>query len=125
MKELLKEHNLKVTNNRLEILDIIEKLDLDATIKNILNKTNIDKSTVYRIVEILLNNNILETSINHKNELYYQIKHEHKHYIRCIKCHDKQEIDICPVEEIEKAGYKIISHKIEIDGICNKCTEKE
>ena len=91
--------------------------------KNILTKTKIDKSTVYRIVEILLNNNILETSINHKNELYYQIK-EHKHYIKCIKCHDKQEIDICPVETIEKNGFKIISHKIEIDGICNKCTEK-
>ena len=122
MKELLKGHNLKITNNRLEILDIIKELDLDATIKNILTKTKIDKSTVYRIVEILLKNDIIETSINHKNELYYQIK-EHKHYIKCIKCHNKQEI-MCPVEEVEKNGFKIISHKIEIDGICKKCTEK-
>lgn len=124
MKELLKEHNLKITNNRIELLDIINELDLDATIKNILKKTKIDKSTVYRTIETLLKNNILETSVNHKNELYYQIKHEHKHYIKCIKCHEKQEINICPVEEIEKTGFKIISHKIEIDGICNKCTEK-
>lgn len=123
MKELLKQHNLKITNNRLEILDIIKELDLDATIKNILIKTKIDKSTVYRTIETLLKNNVIETSINHKNELYYQIK-EHKHYIKCIKCHNKQEIDICPVETIEKNGFKIISHKIEIDGICNKCTEK-
>ena len=124
MKELLKEHNLKITNNRIELIDIINELDLDATIKNILKKTKIDKSTVYRTIETLLKNNILETSVNHKNELYYQIKHEHKHYIKCIKCHEKQEINICPVEEIEKTGFKIISHKIEIDGICNKCTEK-
>ena len=124
MKELLKEHNLKITNNRIELLDIINELDLDAKIKNILKKTKIDKSTVYRTIETLLKNNILETSVNHKNELYYQIKHEHKHYIKCIKCHEKQEINICPVEEIEKTGFKIISHKIEIDGICNKCTEK-
>ena len=83
MKELLKQHNLKITNNRLEILDIIKELDLDATIKNILKKTKIDKSTVYRTVETLLKNNVIETSINHKNELYYQIK-EHKHYIKFI-----------------------------------------
>ena len=63
MKELLKQHNLKITNNRLEILDIIKELDLDATIKNILTKTKIDKSTVYRTIETLLKNNVIETSI--------------------------------------------------------------
>ena len=68
--------------------------------------------------------NIIETSINYKNELYYQIKQEHKHYIKCIKCHKKEEINICPVEDLEKKGFKIITHTIEIDGICNKCQEK-
>lgn len=125
MEELLKKNNLKITKQRLEILDIINKLDIEATNKNILNKINIDKSTVYRTIETLLKNNILETSINYKNELYYQIKKEHKHYIKCIKCHQKEEINICPVEDLEKKGFKIITHKIEIDGICNKCTENE
>ena len=123
IENLLKENNLKITKQRIEILNIINKLDLEATMKNILEQTTIDKSTVYRTIETLLKNKVIETSINHKNELYYQIN-EHKHYIKCIKCHEKKEINICPVETIEKNGFKIISHKIEIDGICNKCTEK-
>ena len=121
--KMFKNSNLKITKQRKEIIDIIVHLKDNATISNIIKKASMNKSTVYRTIETLLKNNVIETSINHKNELYYQIK-EHKHYIKCIKCHDKQEIDICPVETIEKNGFKIISHKIEIDGICNKCTEK-
>lgn len=124
MKEILKNNNLKITQPRTEILEIINKLDIEATIKNILDKTQIDKSTVYRTIQTFLEKNIIETSINYKNELYYQIKQEHKHYIKCIKCHKKEEINICPVEDLEKKGFKIITHTIEIDGICNKCQEK-
>lgn len=125
IEELLKNKNLKQTKQRIEILKIIEQLDINATKKEILGQTNIDKSTVYRTLETLLENNIIETSINHKNELYYEIRQEHKHYIRCIKCHKKEEINICPVKTVEKKGFKIVSHKIEIDGICNTCQKNE
>lgn len=121
MKEILKKNNLKVTANRVEILELINKLDIDATIKKILDNTTIDKSTVYRTIETFLEKKIIETSINHKNELYYTINEQHKHYIKCIKCHKKEVINICPIENLEKNGYKIINHKIEIEGICNKC----
>ena len=124
IEEILKNKNLKQTKQRIEILKLIQKLDIEATKKNIIDNTGIDKSTIYRTLETLLKNDIIETSINYKNELYYLIKQEHKHYIKCIKCHTKEEINICPVEEIEKKGFKVITHKIEIDGICNKCTEK-
>lgn len=125
IEELLKNKNLKQTKQRIEILKLIEKLDINATKKNILENTNIDKSTVYRTLETLIENNIIEKSINHKNELYYEIKQEHKHYIKCIKCHKKEEIHICPVKTVEKKGFKIVSHKIEIDGICNTCQKSE
>ena len=124
IEEILKNKNLKQTKQRIEILNLIQKLDIEATKKNIIEKINIDKSTVYRTLETLLKNDIIETSINYKNELYYLIKQEHKHYIKCIKCHKKEEINICPVEDIEKKGFRVITHKIEIDGICDKCTEK-
>lgn len=123
MEQLLRENNLKVTKQRLEILNLINELDDNATIKNIANKIKIDNSTMYRIVELLLEKNIIEKNINYNNEIYFKIRENHIHYIRCIKCHKKEKIEICPIENIEEKGFKILNHKIEIDGICNDCFE--
>lgn len=123
IEKILKKHNLKVTKQRKEILEIINELDLEATNKNIKEKISIDKSTMYRIIELFINQNIIEKNINYNDEMYYTIKEEHKHYVKCIKCHKKEEIDICPITEAENKGYQIINHKIEIDGICNDCID--
>ena len=123
MEELLRKNNLKVTKQRLEILNLINELDDNATIKNISNKIKIDNSTMYRIIELLLEKNIIEKNLNYNDEIYFRIKGNHIHYIKCIKCHKKEEIDICPIENIEEKGFKILNHKIEIDGICNKCNK--
>lgn len=121
--KILKNHNLKVTKQRREILEIISKLDVDATNKNILSKITIDKSTMYRILQLLIDKNIIEKNLGYNDEIYYSICVEHKHYIKCIRCHKKEEIDICPVRQAEKKGYQIVNHKIEIDGICNDCID--
>ena len=120
---LLKNHNLKITNSRLKVLDLINGLDINATKKNIILKSNIDKSTVYRILEVFLKENVIEKNLNYNNDIYYSIMEEHAHYIKCIKCHKREKIDICPIPNLEKTGFKIISHKIEIDGICANCSK--
>ena len=120
---LLKNHNLKITNSRLKILNLINSLDINATKKNIILKSNIDKSTVYRILEVFLKENVIEKNLNYNNDIYYSIMEEHAHYIKCIKCHKREKIDICPIPNLEKTGFKIISHKIEIDGICANCSK--
>ncbi len=123
MEELLRKNNLKVTKQRLEVLNLINELDDNATIKNISNKIKIDNSTMYRIIELLLEKNVIEKNLNYNDEIYFRIKENHIHYIKCIKCHKKEEIEICPIENIEEKGFKILNHKIEIDGICNECNK--
>jgi Fur family ferric uptake transcriptional regulator len=121
MEELLKKHGLKVTTHRIEILNIINELNLKSTIKNIIDKTNMDVSTVYRTLNTLEENNIIDKSIIN-DEVVYTIKEEHKHYIKCVKCNKVTEIEDCPFDiEDDIEGYKIISHSLMIDGICNKC----
>lgn len=126
LKQLLKNNNLKVTKQRLELLNIINELNDESTIKNIIDKCpDIDKSTIYRIIELLIDKNIIEKELNIDNEVYFHIKEKHSHYVTCIKCHKKEKIDLCICNDIntnlEKEGYEIINHKIEVMGICANC----
>ena len=121
MEELLKNHGLKVTTHRLEILNVLNELLLNATVKNIIDKTNMDVSTVYRTIKTLEDNNIIDKTIVN-DEVVYTIKEEHRHYIKCIKCNKVTEIDECPFDVSNNIeGYKIVSHSLMIDGICDNC----
>lgn len=125
IEKLLSDKKLKITRHRLDVLNVINSLDVEATNKKILEDVDIDKSTFYRTIQTFLDNDIIETSINHRNELYYMLRQEHRHYIKCIKCHKKEEINICPVDDLEKKGFHVIKHKIEIDGICGECSRND
>ena len=58
------------------------------------------------------------------NQIYYKIKNdEHVHYIKCIKCHKKEKLNLCPIKKIK--GFEIIDHKIELNGICEKCKKSK
>ena len=121
MNELLKEHNLKVTNQRVDVLNAINELKLDASIKNIIDKVKMDQSTVYRIIKTLESNNIIEKNILNE-EVVYLIKEEHKHYFKCVKCNHITEIEHCPIDlSKDLNGYKVLSHSLMIDGICVDC----
>lgn len=121
MDELLRNHNLKVTKQRIDVLNAINELKLDASIKNIISKLSIDQSTVYRTLNTLESNHIIDKSVM-DNEVIYLIKEEHQHYFKCVKCNSITEIEHCPMDlSQELDGFKILSHSLIVDGICNKC----
>ena len=120
--ELFKNNKLKVTKQRKEIVNIINDLDSAATINNILKKANMDKSTVYRIIDILIKNNILIKQINYNNDDYYILKEKHRHYIKCVKCNKVRELDKCPFDNSQINDFKIINHNVLIEGICGDCS---
>lgn len=119
--EIFKKNKLKVTKQRREIIDIINNLDYDATINNIVKKANMDKSTVYRIIDILIKNNVLIKQINYNNDDYYILKEKHRHYVKCVKCNKITKLDKCPLDSDDINGFKIINHNVEIEGICDDC----
>lgn len=126
IEQIFKNNNLKLTNQRKQIYNTI--LKNNSTIKDIIdNNKDIDISTIYRIIKVLLEHNIIIKDINYDNEIYYKVNETHNHYINCIKCHKKIELDECPITEVENTlknnGFHIINHKIEINGICNSCNK--
>ena len=53
MESILKEKKLKVTKNRLKVLEYIDKNEY-VTLNELIKNLNIDKSTIYRIIDVLL-----------------------------------------------------------------------
>lgn len=127
MKELFQKKNIKYTKQREKIYNIIK--DNPITMKEILDKKDgIDTSTVYRIIEMFLEKNIVIKIVD-AAEIYYAINEEHSHYVNCIKCHKKEKINYCFIHNMEKQiakdlGYTLVSHNLIIDGLCPTCNKK-
>lgn len=117
MIEILKKNNIKITKPRIKILNQLQK---PITIKELYNlNKDIDKSTIYRVLDLFLNKEIIKIEIINNEKNYIINNDEHIHFINCIKCHKKEKLDICPLNEIK--NFKIVSHNISIDGICKDC----
>lgn len=119
--QILKNNNLKITRQRKEILGAIDKLGNNATISEIIKLVDIDKSTVYRNIDILIKNNIILKQVNYENKDYYVIASNHKHYVKCVKCFKIKELNNCPFDSINLDGFDIINHSLKIEGICEDC----
>ena len=135
MKDLLKKSGLKVTANRLSILETLENSTSPMTaeeIYKVLESTNtMSFSTIYRSLNAMLDAGILLMQVNQDSKQYFQLNtHEHKHVIKCVVCREAVNVEFCPMVEIEKTltkktGYKITGHSFEFTGICPKCQNTE
>ena len=90
-----------------------------------------NQSTVYRIVDSLYKHNIVEknySSISNSTQIQLHTPH-HQHYLVCQMCHKMFPIESCPIHEAIDSieitkNFKIISHNLEIIGLCESCQKK-
>ena len=126
IEEIFKLYNLKCTNKRKKIYKylmndkaICKKRDIISTFEN-----NMDKVTIYRILNQFLSKNMIKENIL-DGEIFYEIvPFNHEHYIKCINCNKKQIIPEEKIEKFEKSvlgGKEILSHQIEFYIMCEKC----
>ena len=117
--DILKNKGIKVTKQRNQIINFLCDNN-KVSFKDIVScNKNIDQSTIYRIIELYLEKEII-VKINNNHNTYYLLNDNHKHYIECIKCHKLEEIDVCPFNLIDLKGYKIKNDET-IKGICKYC----
>lgn len=133
---LLKCKGLKVTKHRSSVLEVIENSKQPISAEDIyiiLKQKNIsiNLSSVYRILDTLVANSLINKFIfEENNKTCYEINNmEHKHYLICSKCKKMLPISGCPLDayeaELEKSlGFTITNHKLEIYGYCKECKEK-
>lgn len=118
MLEIFADSDYKLLNAS-EIYDLVRK-------KN--RKTNF--STVYRNLEILFDNEIIE-KISYNEETKYKLREQgaHHHLMICTLCHKTKPLPFCPFGELEKfikndTDFLPVNHHVEIYGYCEKCRNK-
>lgn len=123
------------TRQKQTILSILKDADRPLSINEIYTKVSallpkIAKSTIYRNIDALLKQDLIDKYHFHDNEVCYRIKgsrNEHKHLVICDGCRKVFDLPACPIHDIEdameKEGFIIRDHQIQISGICKKCAK--
>ena len=130
--KILKDKNLKVTPQRLAIIQYLENHKTHPTADQIykeLKKKNpsLSKTTVYNSLDILRQNEIIKTLTICGSEHRYDFDHDIHHHFLCTECGRIYDIDFkCPNiklihAEIEKSGHHISEVHGYFRGLCKNC----
>ena len=114
------------------ILDIIKRQKHEFTIKDIHEsiKDEVGLTTIYRLVDKLVEEKRLNKTISSDNTTYYQYleecSKENHFYLKCDKCGTLIHVDCDCIEELTNhihKDHKFIPSKenIIINGLCSKC----
>lgn len=132
-KNLLKDAGFRATPARLGLLKLFHQAKKPLSIAGIQHKLprqSIDLATIYRIINALLEKNIItQVDFQHGHAHYELATREHHHHIICQKCGRVADISKCDTSNIEKqalkiGGFKTItSHSLEFYGLCNSCAK--
>ena len=125
----------RMTRQRKTILNILRQTKSHPSADEIYEMVRkqlprISLGTVYRNLEVLVKSGLIQ-----KLELGGTIKRfdwdPNKHYhIRCLCCGQIDDAPIAPLNKLEDKLYgatvfSIIGHRLEFEGLCPDCTEKE
>jgi Fur family transcriptional regulator, ferric uptake regulator len=131
---VLKKKGLKLTPQRRLIVDIIHDTKDHLTAEEIINHVHsrmpgVNKSTVYRTLELLEKNSCVFKSELSDKIIYHHAEEGHHHHLVCSKCGkttDCREDLFAPVERStrEKYGFSVNFKHIVISGLCENCKNK-
>jgi Fur family ferric uptake transcriptional regulator len=132
--ELLTSANLEPTNNRLHILEVIgnNRFPLSASdiFKTLERTSSINRVTVYRILDLLVDGGVVERISTGGRAFYYGLApnahhepHPHFYCKRCgqMDCLNPQSLDVNTDPLWKTFPGRIDSIEIRVDGICKNC----
>lgn len=125
------------TKQKQIILSILKEADRPLSINEIYTKVVIElpkiaKSTIYRNIDSLFDQNLIDKYHLRDTEIFYRIKadkSEHKHIVICDECKKVFDLPSCPIhaleDSMEEEGFIIKEHQIQINGVCKKCANQK
>lgn len=126
---LLKEYDLKVTPQRVAIVDELYRnghMNIDELYKKLLDRfPSVSLATIYKNVNSMLEKTFLsEVKIPNAKSVYELVKAEHAHLV-CKECGFIEDtiLDATDIlEQVSKIGsFKVDTTNIVLSGICQRC----
>jgi Fur family peroxide stress response transcriptional regulator len=134
IRSRLSEKNLKITPQRVSILEAIYTLNNHPTAENIIeyirkSHPNIATGTVYKVLDVLLANGLIKKVTTDKDVMRYDGIVEKHHHFYCSECeliedYMDPELDEILAEYFKNKsfpGFKIEDIILQIRGTFNKC----
>lgn len=141
VKDLLREKGLKVTSQRLMVLNILSAHgDEHLTVEEIYDlakeeSPEIGLATIYRTVQVLLELHVIEKVTFDDGFARYELNgeetgsgHRHHHAI-CTQCGKVYALETDLLDTLEKQvfeslGFEVTDHEIKLYGLCSACRRK-
>lgn len=142
LREKLREKGLKVTQQRLLILSVLEQNSgRHMTVEDIYELVSVDYpeiglATVYRTLQLLWEMRLVDRINLDEGCVRYEVghllkgekKHNHHHLI-CQACNKVIPFNEDLMEELERhiesaTGFHVIDHEVKFYGLCKKCMKK-
>ena len=141
VKDLLREKGLKVTSQRLMVLNILSAHgDEHLTVEEIYDlakeeSPEIGLATIYRTVQVLLELHVIEKVTFDDGFARYELNgeetgsgHRHHHAI-CTQCGKVYSLETDLLDTLEKQvfeslGFEVTDHEVKLYGLCSACIRK-
>lgn len=141
VKDLLREKGLKVTSQRLMVLNILSaRGDEHLTVEEIYDlakeeSPEIGLATIYRTVQVLLELHVIEKVTFDDGFARYELNgeetgsgHRHHHAI-CTQCGKVYSLETDLLDTLEKQvfeslGFEVTDHEVKLYGLCSACRRK-
>lgn len=141
VKDLLREKGLKVTSQRLMVLNILTAHgDEHLTVEEIYDlakeeSPEIGLATIYRTVQVLLELHVIEKVTFDDGFARYELNgeetgsgHRHHHAI-CTQCGKVYSLETDLLDTLEKQvfeslGFEVTDHEVKLYGLCSACRRK-
>lgn len=132
MSELLRGRNLKATTTRLQVLEAISNYKKAIPLSKIQNELHdFDRVTLYRTIQILMENGIIHKALTEEKETFYALcstscsshLHNHNHiHFKCSQCHAVTCVQANTPISFTIPGHTIETFEIEVTGKCISCS---
>ena len=123
------------TQNQERIVEILKGLTKPVSAQDLYMKLrshghSIGLATVYRSLEALKLEGLVQMRTLSSGESLYSLPQEDRHHLTCLRCGRSISIDECPVHELEHElqhdhKFRIYYHTLEFFGLCPDCQAKE